>query len=108
HEIKANPESVSDVDLNLPPARTREFRKEPSERPEKAARATTWGDRIATYEKPERASEAKGKRGVARAGASSSSSSSASSRPGRRGRDASFARIYVPLGKNGGIRPGDL
>jgi ATP-dependent RNA helicase DeaD len=112
HEAKSNPDSSSDVDISAPIARESKGRSG-KERPERVRTADGWGERMASYgvdagERPARPQKSH----VVEARKPKSERPSQVAKAGRRARgardDAAFVRLYVPLGKQAGIRPGDL
>jgi ATP-dependent RNA helicase DeaD len=111
HETKSNPEATSDIDISAPVARESAGRGK--ERGEKGRSTTAWAERMATYESAERPARAP-KSHVVEARKPRSERPETPGRAAKRaraGRDdgaGAFVRIYVPLGKTAGIRPGDL
>ena len=111
HEAKSNPDASSDVDISAPIAR--ESKSRGKERGERVRTAEGWGERMASYgvgvDRPARPPkshvvEAKKPR------SERPDTPGKAAKRARGGRDESgaFVRLYVPLGKHAGIRPGDL
>jgi len=94
HETKSGGDAdAEDVDISVPVSAASRGK---GDRPERGSKREGWGERMAAYEHDERAAaRPKSAKTKARRGAG-------------RTADGQFIRLYVPLGKRAGIRPGDL
>jgi ATP-dependent RNA helicase DeaD len=107
HEAKSSPDSASDVDLSAP--LPREGKAGGKERGERVRTAEGWGERQASYEREDRPPRdrshvVEGKKPRAERPLSPGKSAKRAARDDGGG----FVRIYIPIGKHGNIRPGDL
>jgi ATP-dependent RNA helicase DeaD len=112
HEAKSNPDAASDIDISAPIAR--ESKARGKERGERVRTAEGWGERMARYgvgeDRPPRPTkshvvEAKKPRSER---PDTPGKTAKRARGGRGDESGAFVRLYVPLGKHAGIRPGDL
>jgi ATP-dependent RNA helicase DeaD len=112
HEAKSNPDASSDIDISAPISR--ESKARGKERGERVRTAEGWGERMASYgvgaDRPPRPTkshvvEAKKPRSER---PDTPGKAAKRARAGRDESGAAFVRLYVPLGKHAGIRPGDL
>ena len=112
HETKSSPDAGSDVDISAPIARESKGRSG-KERPERTRTAEGWGERLAKYDGEERPTRPP-KAHVVEAKKPRSERPDTPGKAAKRARGsrdesgATFVRLYVPLGKPAGIRPGDL
>jgi ATP-dependent RNA helicase DeaD len=100
HETKSSPDAVSEVDISVP-VREPKFKGGARDRGERSSPAEGWGERMERHERAEQETGAGREKKRPRADRLPKRGNSA--RP-----DASFVRIYIPLGKGANIRPGDL
>jgi ATP-dependent RNA helicase DeaD len=88
HETKSgSADETSEVDIAVSVSAESGGKRE---KPSRDSKKESWGERMAGYERDERAPRPKARRGRARH------------------EEGQFVRLYVPLGKSAGIRPGDL
>ena len=111
HEAKSNPDAGSDVDISAPIAR--ESKARGKERGERVRTAEGWGERQASYEREDRPARPLKSHVVEprKPRSERPDTPGKAAKRARAGRDESgstFVRLYVPLGKHAGIRPGDL
>jgi ATP-dependent RNA helicase DeaD len=110
HETKSNPDATTDIDISAPVMR--ETGSRGKERSDTGRSTTAWAERMATHESDDRPARAP-KSHVVEARKPRSERPDTPGRAAKRGRagrddGAAFVRIYVPVGKAAGIRPGDL
>jgi ATP-dependent RNA helicase DeaD len=110
HETKSSPDSGSDVDISAPIAR--ESKGTGKVRGERVRTADGWGERMASYEGGERPARPQ-KSHVVEPKKPRSERPDTPGRAAKRNRAGKddggpFVRLYLPLGKNAGIRPGGL
>ena len=112
HEAKSNPDASSDVDISAPIGR--DSKGHGRERGERVRTASGWGERMASYGVGEERTPRAAKAHVVEAKKPRSErpvtpgKAAKRARAGRGDSGAAFVRLYVPLGKHAGIRPGDL
>jgi ATP-dependent RNA helicase DeaD len=107
HEAKSSPDAGSDVDLSAPLARE-ERKARGKERGERVRTAEGWGERQASYEKEDPVKELRPPRPPKAHVVSAKQPRAERKRARGTPEGGPFTRIYVPIGKHAGIRPGDL
>jgi ATP-dependent RNA helicase DeaD len=93
HETKSSPDAVSEVDISLP------VREPKREREHQRPSAAGWGERMAMHERAESEGSQRAKKRPR---------SDKAPKRGNSAKDTNFVRLYIPIGKSGNIRPGDL